>query len=342
MTQIINWGIIGLGNVALEFARAFKDSNNSKLIGISSNTPDKIQKFKEEFNINKDYCFNKYEDLLNCEDIDIVYIALPNSMHKEWIKKSIERKKNILIEKPAFMDLAETESIKKKVLNGNFFFSESFIYRYTPQIFQVLELLKNNTIGEPISMLSNYGTNLLTKKNIFGFSKKKKININHRLHSKKLGGGTILDLGCYPVSLSILIASTISKIDYDKIKVLDKIKELGSTEVDINSHAKLKFENGFTSEVNASFSKELGKETVIRGTDGIMRIMNPWQVEPSTIILEGKTNKKIEVECVDNIFLYEINTISKNILEGKTKPDFPGLSIEETIGGTTVLDKWLN
>ena len=114
MTQIINWGIIGLGNVALEFARAFKDSNNSKLIGISSNTPDKIQKFKEEFNINKDYCFNKYEDLLSCEDIDIVYIALPNSMHKEWIKKSIERKKNILIEKPAFMDLAETESIKKK------------------------------------------------------------------------------------------------------------------------------------------------------------------------------------------------------------------------------------
>ena len=149
-------------------------------------------------------------------------------------------------------------------------------------------------------------------------------------------------MGCYPVSLSILIASTISKIDYDKIKVLDKIKELGSTEVDINSHAKLEFENGFMSEVNASFSKEIGKETVIRGTDGIMRILNPWQVEPSTIILEGKINKKIEVECVNNIFLYEINTISKNILEGKTKPDFPGPSIEETIGGTKVLEKWLN
>ena len=114
MTQIINWGIIGLGNVALEFAKAFKDSNNSKLIGISSNNQDKIQIFKEKFNINKDYCFNKYEDLLNCEDIDIIYIALPNSMHKEWIKKSIERKKNVLIEKPAFMSLAETESIKKK------------------------------------------------------------------------------------------------------------------------------------------------------------------------------------------------------------------------------------
>jgi predicted dehydrogenase len=202
--------------------------------------------------------------------------------------------------------------------------------------------LRNNTIGKPISMVSNYGSNILTKKNIFGFRKKKKININNRLHSKKLGGGAILDLGCYPVSLSILIASMVSKINYDKINVLNKIKEIGSTEVDINSYAKLEFENGFMSEINASFSKEIGKETVIRGTDGVMRIMNPWQVEPSTIILEGKINKKIKVECVNNIFLYEINTISKNILEGKTKPDFPGLSIEEIIGGTTVLDKWLN
>ena len=114
MTQIINWGIIGLGNVALKFAEAFKDSNNSKLKAVSSNTKDKINKFQKKFNIDKNYCFNKYEDLLDCKEIDIVYIALPNSMHKEWINKSIEKKKNILIEKPAFIDLSQTENIKKK------------------------------------------------------------------------------------------------------------------------------------------------------------------------------------------------------------------------------------
>ena len=126
MTQIINWGIIGLGNVALKFAEAFKDSNNSKLKAVSSNTKDKINKFKKKFNIDKNYCFNKYEDLLDCEEIDIVYIALPNSMHKEWINKSIEKKKNILIEKPAFIDLSQTENIKKKINNYNLFFSEGY------------------------------------------------------------------------------------------------------------------------------------------------------------------------------------------------------------------------
>ena len=342
MTQIINWGIIGLGNVALKFAEAFKDSNNSKLKAVSSNTDYKINKFQKKFNIAKDYCFNKYEDLLDCKEIDIVYIALPNSMHEEWVRKSIERKKNILIEKPAFIDLSQIENIKKKILNNNLFFSESFIYRHAPQIFEVLELLKKNTIGEPKSMVSNYGTNLLTKKNIFGLIKKKKINNNNRLYNKKLGGGAILDLGCYPVSLSMLVASTISKIDCEKIRVVDKIKEMGSSKVDVNSHARIEFENGFVSDVNTSFSKEIGKETVIIGSEGLLKIVNPWQIDPPTIILEGKINKKIEIECAKNIFSYQINNISKNLLEGKSKPDFPGVSINETIELTKILNKWLN
>lgn len=342
MTQIINWGIIGLGNVALKFAEAFKDSNNSKLKAVSSKTKDKINKFQKKFNIDKNYCFNKYEDLLDCKEIDIVYIALPNSMHKEWINKSIEKKKNILIEKPAFIDLSQTENIKKKINNYNLFFSEGFIYRYSPQILEILELLKNNTIGEPKSMVSNYGINLLTKKNIFGLIKKKKINNNNRLYNKKLGGGAILDLGCYPVSLSMLVASTISKIDCEKISVVNKIKEIGSSEVDINSHARIEFENGFVSDVNASFSREIGKETVIIGSEGLLKIVNPWHIDPPTIILEGKINKKIEVECVNNIFTYQINNISKNLLEGKSKPDFPGVSINETIELTKILNKWLN
>ena len=342
MTQIINWGIIGLGNVALKFAEAFKDSNNSKLKAVSSNTKDKINKFQKKFNIDKNYCFNKYEDLLDCKEIDIVYIALPNSMHKEWINKSIEKKKNILIEKPAFIDLSQTENIKKKINDYNLFFSEGFIYRYSPQILEILELLKNNTIGEPKSMVSNYGINLLTKKNIFGLIKKKKINNNNRLYNKKLGGGAILDLGCYPVSLSMLVASTISKIDCEKIRVVDKIKEMGSSKVDVNSHARIEFENGFVSDVNTSFSKEIGKETVIIGSEGLLKIVNPWQIDPPTIILEGKINKKIEIECAKNIFLYQINNISKNLLEGKSKPDFPGVSINETIELTKILNKWLN
>ena len=97
MQNNINWGIIGLGNVASGFAEAFKESNNSELKGISSNNLDKIKLFQEKFNIDKNYCFDNYENLLKCEDIDIVYIALPNSMHQEWILKSIKNRKKFLL-----------------------------------------------------------------------------------------------------------------------------------------------------------------------------------------------------------------------------------------------------
>jgi len=342
MKQIINWGIIGLGNIALQFAKAFKDTTTSKLKGISSTNLEKIKIFQKKFEINKEYCFSNYQDLLNSNNIDIVYIALPNSMHKEWILKSINNNKNILVEKPAFMNLSETEGIKKKLINNNIFFSEGFMYRYTPQILRVIELIKNDTIGKLISMDSSFGVNLLTKKNIFGFKKKKTIDKENRLFNKKLGGGAILDLGCYPVSFSVLIASLVSKVNYDKIKILEKSKEISSLDVDIHSEAKLEFENGFVSVVKASFSKNLGTETTINGSDGTIKIKNSWGTEPSIIVLEGKTNKTIKIKMSNNIFLYEIDALSKDILENRLSPSFPGTSINETIGLTKILDEWLN
>ena len=87
--QKVNWGIIGLGKIALKFAKGFKNIDNAKLLGISSKDNEKLKKFKEDFKIENNFCFNNYENLLECKDIDIIYIALPNSLHHEWIIKCI-------------------------------------------------------------------------------------------------------------------------------------------------------------------------------------------------------------------------------------------------------------
>ena len=248
----------------------------------------------------------------------------------------------MLVEKPAFINSSEIENIKQQIDEKKLYFAEGFMYRHTPQINKILDLIKNKSIGIPKSMVSNFGVNLLTKKNIFGFKKKKKINKENRLFNKDLGGGVIFDLGCYTVSLSILIASTISKINFDNIKILDKKIEIGSTNVDIDARAKLDFDNGFVSLVNTSFLEDLGTETIINGTEGIMRIKDPWRSEPSIINLEGKFNEEIEVKFNNNIFSYEINAISKDILEKKLVPNFPGVTINESIGLTKILQNWMN
>ena len=112
MTKI-NWGIIGLGGIAQSFAQGFKDTQNSKLLAIASNNTQRLQNFREKFDLEKKFSFSNYDDLINCKDVDIVYVALPNSLHYHWVKKIIENNKNVLVEKPATINLSEALDIKK-------------------------------------------------------------------------------------------------------------------------------------------------------------------------------------------------------------------------------------
>ena len=340
----IKWGIIGLGNIAYKFADGFQLTKNARLIAISSKNKSKIIKFKNKFQIDDDFCFSDYESLLKCQDLDIVYIALPHSLHYEWVIKSIEKGKNILVEKPATINFLQMLNIKKKLENKNIFFSEAFMYRYHPQIRNIVDLLKKDkAIGSLLSMESCFGFDALGSKKVFGIKFKKKPDENNRLFNKELGGGAILDIGCYPVSFSIFVASLISKVDYNKIEILNKKKEIGKTGVDLNSFIELNFDNNFKSAINVSLTKNLGKKTKIIGTEGELVIEDTWSpINISRINIIGKNKKKIETKCHNNIYAYQIDALSDCILQNKKEPTFPGMTINETIENMKILDKWLN
>ena len=339
----VKWGIIGLGGIASKFADGFQFTKNARLFAISSKNENKLLEFKNKFQIDENYCFSNYDSLLECKDLDIVYIALPHSFHHEWVIKSIERGKNILVEKPATVNFSQMENIKNNLKNKNIFFSEAFMYRYHPQIPKIVDLLKNKIIGNLISMESFFGFNALTKRKIFGIKFKKKPNKYNRLFSKELGGGAILDIGCYPVSFSIFVASLISKIDFNRIEVLNKKKEIGPTGVDMDSFAELNFGNNFKSKVSASLIKDLGKKTKIIGTKGELIIEDTWSpTNISLINVTGENKETIKIKCHNNVYAYEIDTLSTCILENKKEPNFPGMTINETLENMRILDKWSN
>ena len=339
----VKWGIIGLGGIASKFADGFQFTKNAKLFAISSKNENKLLEFKNKFQIDENYCFSNYDSLLECKDLDMVYIALPHSFHHEWVIKSIEKGKNILVEKPATVNFSQMENIKNNLKNKNIFFSEAFMYRYHPQIPKIVDLLKNKIIGNLISMESFFGFNALTKRKIFGIKFKKKPNKYNRLFSKELGGGAILDIGCYPVSFSIFVASLISKIDFNRIEVLNKKKEIGPTGVDMDSFAELNFGNNFKSKVSASLIKDLGKKTKIIGTKGELIIEDTWSpTNISLINVTGENKETIKIKCHNNVYAYEIDTLSTCILENKKEPNFPGMTINETLENMRILDKWLN
>ena len=340
--QKVNWGIIGLGNIALKFAEGFKDVVNAKLFAVSSKNNKKIEKFKDYFSIEDRFCFDNYEDLLECQDIDIVYIALPHSLHHEWVVKCIKKEKNILVEKPATINFSQIIDIRNKLLNKNLLFSEAFMYRHHPQIIKVIELIKENTIGKLISMESFFGVDALTKKNLFGLKKEKKMSATNRLYNKELGGGTILDLGCYPVSFSQFIASFVSGINLNNVDLINIKRENGSTGVDIDSYTELVFDKKFKSKVGASFKKNLGKETKIIGEKGEILIENTWHGENGLIKVNAEKNYKVEVKSYENIFSHEIENLSNSILEGKNELYYPAMTLEETMLNMKILEKWMN
>ena len=336
---MVNWGIIGLGRIASEFASGFVNLKNAKLLGISSKTTKKLNDFRKKFNIDQKYCFSNYDDLISCDDIDIIYIALPHNLHCQWIIKCFEKNKKVLTEKPATSLLEDMKKINEILDKKDIFFTEGFMYRYHPQTKKIISLINENEIGELISMESNFGFNIVEKRNIFGF-KRLKFNKKSRLFDKSLAGGCILDLGCYPSSLSILIAK-LKDPDNLSVELKNTNVEISSTNVDIDSYTNLHFSNGFVSSIGCSFKKDLGKSTKITGSKGSMIIHDSWHCSPMKIEVGNKQIFEDKFEF-SNIFSFEINAISNSILNKKTEVDYPGVSRQETETNIMILNRWLN
>ncbi len=213
------------------------------------------------------------------------------------------------------------------------------MYSYHPQLSKLIEILNEETIGEIIEMESFFGVNIIEKKNFLGF-KKIKINEKSRLFKKELAGGCILDLGCYPTSLSILIAKIKSKKLNDNLKINNSKILMGPTNVEIEASAQIEFQNEFKSEVKCSFRENLGEFTKIIGSKGEIIIPHSWKCRPSKIIVNSK---EYNVDNLyKNIFSYEIETISNFIINKKKDPEFPAINRFETEVNMGILEKWIS
>ena len=335
----INWGIIGLGNIANHHLKSFKKLLNCKLKGIASRNLENLKNFKKNINVDEKFCFNNYEDLIKNSEIDIIYIALPNSCHYEWINKCIDYDKHILVEKPITENFFQLEKIKNKLLQkkSKVLIYEGFMYKYHSQIKKVLDLVNNNEIGEIEKIVSSFGVNLLTKKYFWIFKKKKKIDKESRLFNKKLGGGCILDLGCYPVSFITMLLEKLNFINFEDYKVLNKKVEIGETGVDIDSKIEMKVNGKITIKLSSSFKQNIGFATKIHGSRGSIEIINTWTGSPS-IILKKENNKNIiRFDQIDDIYFDQLNIISNDLLNKSN-----GQNIDNMLLNMKIIDQWLN
>src|SRR5438105_4075950 len=189
----LNWGILATGNIATAFAQGVSHSKTGKLVAVGSRSQEKADKFGSEHNVAKRY--GSYEALLADPNVHAVYVATPHPQHVDWAIRAARAKKHVLVEKPLAVNHAQAMAIVEAAVENDVFLMEAFMYRCHPQTAKLLELIRERTIGDVRMIRASFGFNSA-------------FNPDSRVYSNALAGGGILDVGCYPVSMSRLIAGT--------------------------------------------------------------------------------------------------------------------------------------
>lgn len=328
----MNWGIIGLGYMGKQFANSIKEIDREQLLAISSNSFFKLIKFGFKNKIKFKYQFNSYDEILKCKEIDNIYISTLNNTHLDIITKCIESKKNVLCEKPFVTNFDEAKKIRKKVKESKILFLEAIAYRSHPQIKKVINLIKDNTIGKIIKIESSFGLD------------KGKPKSNNRLFNKKFGGGSILDLGCYPVSISNLIANIFNEKESMIPDVENVSGSIFKSEIDINAKAELVYKNGIRSFINVSINENLDNITRIFGSVGKIIITEPWLPGKESLIEIHKNDQiqKLKIDSALNIFASQIDNFSKNVEKKNLECDYPSMSIDNSVNCMQIMSEWKN
>lgn len=268
----IRWGILSTGNIARQFAHGVRASRTGVVVAVASRSADAARAFASQFGVAKAQA--GYESLLTERNVDAVYNALPNSMHHEWTIKALRAGKHVLCEKPLAVTAAEAEEMFAVARQTGRVLVEAFMYRCHPQTLAVVDAVKKNAIGKLRSIRTSF------------CFRTTKIDGNIRFDAA-LAGGALMDVGCYCLSFSRLIAGS-EPID------AFAFKELGPGGVDVAISGGLRFADGVTASFNCAMHTQSDNAALICGDEGWIRIPVPWKPLAATsgCVIERQTPPK--------------------------------------------------
>lgn len=292
---ILKWGIIGAGNIARKFADDIKLSKGSTITAVASRSRSSAVKFAAQYAV-KTVC-DDIDQLLSRADVDIVYIATPHPNHFEICIAALNAGKHVLCEKPMSVGMVQLIQMVNLAKQKNLFLMEAMWTRFIPAMVQMLNLVKQGAIGEVNYINADFG--------YF-----QRFDPNNRAFDPKLGGGALLDVGIYPISLSYFLLGLPAK----KLSMAD----IGQTGVDEQSAYIFSYQNGAIATLKSSVKSDLMNQAEIGGTKGVIRLPKDWwQMNGFELIgLDGNitqyTNLKIGLG-----YYHEIIAIEHSILNNE-------------------------
>jgi dihydrodiol dehydrogenase / D-xylose 1-dehydrogenase (NADP) len=300
------WGILGCGSIAHYFVAGLKALPEATLQAVGSRSQEKADAFGEKHGAPNRH--GSYEALAQDPEVDVIYVATPHPMHAADMILCLEGGKAVLCEKPFTINARQAESVITLARQKGLFLMEGHWSRFFPAMARLRELVREGAIGEPRLLQAD-----------FGF--RADWDPSNRLFDPALGGGALLDVGCYCMSLSSMIFGTPTQVT--------GLAHLGETQVDEQAAMCLLHARGELSALSTAVRTNTPQEATLVGTEGTVRLPHPWWA-PKSLILAGQTQvEEIALPFEGNGFNYEATCVMDCLREGKTECDV--MPLDETL-----------
>ena len=299
----VKWGILGCGKIASKFASDLNLVVGAEKYGAASLDKNRAHSFAEKFGFTRH--FNSYEALVQ-SDVDVIYVATPHGFHFQHVKLCLQHGKSVLCEKAFTLNAKQLDYLINLARQKNIFLMEAFWTKFLPHYRKTFDLIKQGALGAIHTVSADFGFKSPEPK-------------PQRLYDPKLGGGSLLDIGIYPVFLTLDL--------FGEPDQLTAVMNPYSTGVDEQIAISFSYKNGMIASLNSSFAVDTPVEATLNGTLGRIHLANRFHNPSSvvTIVREEGHPEELIVEKEDGFgYQYEARHVQYCLTNGlKESPELP-------------------
>jgi xylose dehydrogenase (NAD/NADP) len=307
----LRWGLLGTARINRSIIPAIRAASRSVLAGVASRTSARAAAYAAEWSIPEAH--GSYDAMLDDRSIDVVYIPLPNHLHVEWTLRAIDAGKHVLCEKPLALSPAEVDRVAEAAAQRGVVVAEAFMYRHHPLTTRAVSLVRDGALG-PLKVIRGAFTFVLTRPD------------DVRL-VPEWGGGSLWDVGCYPVSYARLLTGE------EPVSVSAQVVR-HETGIDLSAAATLLFPRGVIASIDCGFGAHFRTSMEVAGVDAVMRIDTPFKpgAEAEIRLTRGDRQETVTV-AGEPLYLGEIEDLEAAVLDGRP----PRVSLADTRGNVATL-----
>ena len=309
-TKIIRWGILGLGHIAQKFAQDLASVHGAQLYSVASRSPQKASSFANQFHVPVSY--GSYELLVKDPLVDAIYIATPHSFHKEHAILCLQYKKAVLCEKPFAMNLEEVEEMISVSERENTLIMEALWTAFLPHYQYLINFLKNNTFGKVLRLEAD-----------FGF--KSTHGLDSRVLKKELGGGSLLDIGIYPVFLALSTLGIPKSIEADAT--------FFTNGADSSCEMIFNYDNS-KAILKSTFLKKIPTEAIFTCEYGVIKINTMFHQPTSITLLQNGIEEHVDFSTKTFGYNFEIEHFNQLLRDHKKESDLMSFSFSKDLIAT--------